>query len=119
MKIKDQFNEVIQAVSSINPYFGEVIENTIDYVPYISRVIQTMKINRLILRFKEHDKKINRIASLAADSILSAEYINQRIFPIIFSDLYEEHEDAKVNLILNGFENVFIEQNTNESVIIN
>ncbi|MBU5672202.1 hypothetical protein [Paenibacillus brevis] len=112
-------NEVIQSGSSINPYFGEIIENGIDYVPYLGRVLQTIKINRLIRRFKEHDKKINRIASLAADSILSADYINQRIFPIIFSDLYEEHEDAKVNLILTGFENVFIEQNGNESVIIN
>jgi hypothetical protein len=33
--------------------------------------------------------------------------------------LFEEHEDAKINLILNGFENIFIEQNSNESVIIN
>ncbi|MFK4474899.1 hypothetical protein ABH897_004667 [Paenibacillus sp. RC73] len=64
-------------------------------------------------------KKIDFISDLAADSVLSSEYISQRIFPIIFSDLFEEHEDAKINLILNGFENIFIEQNSNESVIIN
>lgn len=117
--MKEQVNEIILSGSSINSYFGEIIENGIDYVPYLGKVLQKIKINRLIRRFKEHDKKINRIASLASDSNLSAEYISQRVFPVIFSDLFEEHEDAKVNLILNGFENVFIEQNSNESVIIN
>lgn len=119
MTDKEIFSEVIQEGGMINPYFGQILENGIDFVPYIGKFVQTVKINRLIRRFKEHDKKINFISHLAADSVLSSEYISQRIFPIIFSDLFEEHEDAKINLILNGFENVFIEQNSNESVIIN
>ncbi|HBU84365.1 MAG TPA: hypothetical protein DEF35_22375 [Paenibacillus sp.] len=119
MTDKEIFNEVIQEGGMINPYFGQILENGIDFVPYIGKLVQTVKINRLIRRFKEHDKKINFISHLAADSILSSEYISQRIFPIIFSDLFEEHEDAKINLILNGFENVFIEENSDESVIIN
>ncbi|SLK12924.1 MULTISPECIES: hypothetical protein [unclassified Paenibacillus] len=119
MTDKGIFNELIQEGEMINPYFGQMLENGIDFVPYIGKLIQTVKINRLIRRFKEHDKKINFISHLAADSVLSSEYISQRIFPIIFSDLFEEHEDAKINLILNGFENVFIEENKNESVIIN
>ncbi|WP_339169066.1 hypothetical protein MKX75_07380 [Paenibacillus sp. FSL R5-0341] len=119
MTDKAIFNELIQEGEMINPYFGQILENGIDFVPYIGKLIQTVKINRLIRRFKEHDKKINFISHLAADSVLSSEYISQRIFPIIFSDLFEEHEDAKINLILNGFENVFIEENKNESVIIN
>lgn len=119
MTDKEIFNEVIQEGGMINPYFGQILENGIDFVPYIGKLVQTVKINRLIRRFKEHDKKINFISHLAADSVLSSEYISQRIFPIIFSDLFEEHEDAKINLILNGFENVFIEENRNESVIIN
>ncbi|SEL09947.1 hypothetical protein [Paenibacillus sp. OK003] len=119
MTDKGIFNEVIQEGETINPYFGQILENGIDFVPYIGKLVQTVKINRLVRRFKEHDKKINFISHLAADSVLSSEYISQRIFPIIFSDLFEEHEDAKINLILNGFENVFIEENRNESVIIN
>ncbi|QNR66166.1 hypothetical protein IAQ67_20255 [Paenibacillus peoriae] len=119
MTDKEIFNEVIQEGGMINPYFGQILENGIDFVPYIGKLVQTVKINRLIRRFKERDKKINFISDLAADSVLSSEYISQRIFPIIFSDLFEEHEDAKINLIFNGFENIFIEQNSNESVIIN
>ncbi|MDQ0046748.1 hypothetical protein J2T18_001020 [Paenibacillus polymyxa] len=119
MTDKEIFNEVIQEGGMINSYFGQILENGIDFVPYIGKLVQTVKINRLIRRFKEHDKKINFISDLAADSVLSSEYISQRIFPIIFSDLFEEHEDAKINLILNGFENIFIEQNSNELVIIN
>lgn len=76
------------------------------------------KFNRLEKRLKQHSNQLVRISQLCADAILSFEFINERVSPIVFGDLIEEHEDAKINLILNGFENVFIEENSSESVII-
>ncbi|MEJ8303120.1 hypothetical protein [Saccharibacillus sacchari] len=119
MDSKDLFLKIIDTGTKINNYFGGMLETTIEYAPYIGRMVQTVKINRVVRRMKEHENKIDKIAKLAADSLLTSEYISERIFPIIFCDLFEEHEEAKINLILNGFENVFIEENSNESVIIN
>jgi hypothetical protein len=47
---KEIFNEVIQEGGMINPYFGQILENGIDFVPYIGKLVQTVKINRLLYR---------------------------------------------------------------------
>lgn len=113
------FKDAITIATKINPAFGEIIQYSIEYVPYLGKIYQTIKINRLISRFNEHADKLNNIGQLSANSTMSSDYINERIFPVVFSDLFEEHEDAKINLILTGFENVFIEENKEESLIIN
>lgn len=117
--MSDNFNDVIHSASGISESFGEIVESGLDYVPYLGKLLQTVKINRLIRRFNEHSRKLENIGRLSSDTVLGAEYIRERIFPIVFSDLFEEHEDAKVNLILTGFENVFIEENSYESLVIN
>ncbi|AXF57454.1 hypothetical protein [Salicibibacter kimchii] len=37
----------------------------------------------------------------------------------MLEQLIEEHEEAKINLILNGFEHVFIEEKAEESIVLN
>ena len=60
----------------------------------------------------------NEINVLVTESKLSKDFINKHVFPVVLSDLIEEHEDAKFNLILNGFANVFIDEHTDESIIL-
>ncbi len=96
-----------------------VIDFGIDLSPYIGQLTQTRKINRAERRIKEHAIQLQRINKLFSSNIISAEFIQEKVGPIVLSDLIEEHEDAKLNYILNGFENIFIDQNTNESIILN
>jgi hypothetical protein len=102
-----------------NSAVGNLLEEGIEWVPYAGKIYQGIKLNRLQKRFNEHQAKFNEIGKLLSETSMSATYISERIFPIVLSDLIEEHEDAKINLILTGFENVFIEEKTEESVVIN
>ncbi|RKQ28661.1 hypothetical protein [Oceanobacillus halophilus] len=113
------FGEVVNKANEINPVLGTSMEVAFEFIPYVGKAISSIKTHRLTKRVKEHSKQLERIAKLHSSERLSAGYINERIFPIVLESLIEEHEDAKINLILNGFENVFIEKKTNESMVIN
>ncbi|WP_203363070.1 hypothetical protein [Bacillus sp. REN10] len=112
-----------QLVTVVKDNVGEplslVFDVVLDFVPYLNSFNNMRKINRAERRIKEHKEQFIRIQQLFNSELVSQEFIQERISPIILSDLIEEHEDAKINYILNGFENVFINQNQNESLIIN
>ncbi len=107
----------------VSEYVGEgfitFIDYGIDLVPYLGGLNQTRKINRIGRRIKEFSTQLQRIDKLFASDKISKEFIQEKVSPIVLSDLIEEHEDAKIVYILNGFENIFINENTNESLIIN
>lgn len=96
-----------------------VLNYSIDLLPYLGKLNQTRKIKRVETRIKDHSHQLNRIGKIFSAEIISKEFIQEKVGPIVLSDLIEEHEDAKVVYILNGFENVFINEYTNESLIIN
>ncbi|PEK41954.1 hypothetical protein COL64_14725 [Bacillus toyonensis] len=110
-----------QGVLAIAKEFGldGLVSVGMDYIPFLSTFNNMRKFNRLERRMKEHSSQLKKISQLSHDSTLANEYISERIFPIVLADLIEEHEDAKINLILNGFENVFIEEKSEESIVIN
>lgn len=120
MKLRnDLFSIVIETAENIHPGLPDIIEYGMDCAPYLGSILQTRKINRFARRLNEHNDQLIRISKLYSESLLTDNFVQERISPIVLSDLIEEHEDSKINLILNGYENVFIENNTNESVIIN
>jgi hypothetical protein len=96
-----------------------IVDFGIDLAPYVGNLNQSRKINRAERRIREHAGQLSRIGQLFSSNILSADFIQEKVGPIVLSDLIEEHEDAKINFILNGFENVFIDENSNEGIIIN
>ncbi|PFA26063.1 hypothetical protein [Bacillus thuringiensis] len=96
-----------------------LVDVGMDLMPYVSNFRNMVKFNRLERRMKEHSDQLKVIGQLSKSSTLAANYISERIFPIVLADLIEEHEDAKIKLILNGFENVFIEEKSEESIVIN
>lgn len=106
-------------VKNIVPGLEDTIGVAMEYAPYIGSVMRARKLNRFELRIKDHQQQLKEIAALYGYSRLSREYINERIAPIVFGDVLEEHEDAKINLILNGFQNVFLDEKSDESMIIN
>jgi hypothetical protein len=111
--------EMIHIAGDISSKIGDLVEIGLSYAPYIGNALNYIKFKRFSKRLKEHEAKIRKIGQLASQSLLSEEYISQKIFPIVLADLIEEHEDAKVNYILNGFQNVFIEEKSEESMVIN
>ncbi|MGP4074001.1 hypothetical protein ACTWQB_15860 [Piscibacillus sp. B03] len=102
----------------VNEEVKMLFEQSFEYIPYLGSVLQNVKMNRFQRRLKEESYKINNISKLMAETNLANEYITERIFPIVLSDMIEEHEDAKFNLILNGFLNVFIEEEHEESILL-
>ncbi|PFE56030.1 hypothetical protein CN318_12365 [Bacillus cereus] len=110
---------ILSAAKEIGSGVYSLFNTGLELTPYLGRMVQTVKFNRLSRRMDENSLQLNRIGQMSRESLLAEEYITQRIFPIVLADLIEEHEDAKFNLVLNGFENVFIEENGNESVVIN
>ncbi|MBJ7951854.1 hypothetical protein [Bacillus cereus] len=111
----------VQEIISVAEEFGldSMVDIGMDLMPYVSSFRNMVKFNRLERRMKEHSDQLKRIGQLSKSSTLAADYIAERIFPIVLADLIEEHEDAKIHLILNGFENVFIEEKSEESIVIN
>lgn len=116
--MKKELISILDRINEINPALSDLFEIGLELSP-VGGLITHMKINRLKIRLEEYEQQLNRISQLHSSSVLSADYITQRVFPIVLSDLIEEHEDSKINLILNGFENVFIEENSKESVVLN
>lgn len=116
----DLGNKIIYTMSK---YVGEGLTTVIDYgiglAPYLGSLNQTRKINRVQRRIKDHSEQLKQIEQLFISEKLSKEFIQEKVGPIILSDLIEEHEDSKILYILNGFENIFINKTTNESLIIN
>ena len=115
----NRFEVVLSAAKKVSTELGDLVELGLEYVPFLGKALSFMKIRRLETRINEHQQQLSRISKLNASTSMAADYVQQRIFPIVLESLIEEHEDAKINLILNGFENVFIEEKSNESVVIN
>lgn len=107
----------------VEDYVGEefitIIDFGIDLAPYLGQLNQSRKIQRLKRRIKEFSEQLQRINKLFSSDKISKDFIQEKVSPIVLSDIIEEHEDAKIVYILNGFENIFINKNTNESLIIN
>lgn len=116
MNIRELIKE---AETTIGLNFTMILEAGFELAPYLSKFLQTKKINRLNTRLNNHIDQLKRIDKLFSNAKISSEFIQEKIGPIVLSDLIEEHEEAKMVYLLNGFENVFINENTNESLIIN
>ncbi|OUB10633.1 hypothetical protein BK708_30270 [Bacillus thuringiensis serovar yunnanensis] len=111
----------MQEIMSVAKELGmdSLVDVGMDLMPYVSNFRNMVKFNRLERRMREHNDQLKVIGQLSKSSTLAANYISERIFPIVLADLIEEHEDAKIKLILNGFENVFVEEKSEESIVIN
>ncbi|WP_411954740.1 hypothetical protein ACKXGF_02590 [Alkalibacillus sp. S2W] len=96
----------------------DLFQTSAELTPYIGNTLQAIKMRRLESRVEQHKKKLEVINQYLGISKLSVEFFSERIFPIVLGDLIEEHEDAKINFIFNGVTNVFIEEETEESVIL-
>ncbi|MEY9866628.1 hypothetical protein ABIE66_002007 [Peribacillus sp. B2I2] len=117
--MKKGLEVILDTALKIHPALPQIIEIGLELSPYLGSAWQSYKMYRLENRVQEHSEQLERISVLYSNTSLSEKYIQERIAPIVLSDLIEEHEDAKINYILHGFENVFINEKENESLVIN
>ncbi|MET3689593.1 hypothetical protein ABIC37_005143 [Priestia megaterium] len=110
----------------ISNNIGESLANTFgvasDLIPFgsvITNILSTRKFNRLKRRLDENELLLMDISYLVGRSKLAKEFIDEKIAPLVLTSLIEEHEDAKIVYLLNGFRNVFIDENISESMFYN
>lgn len=99
---------------------SNLIEGATDYIPYIGKVYNAIKWNRLQARLKKIEDRITSLSSslVANENGLLNKFIRTQAFPIALEQLLEEHEEEKVDLIMNGIEFVYKEEIRDESKIL-
>ncbi|MGG4141862.1 hypothetical protein ABEW34_01930 [Paenibacillus algorifonticola] len=84
----------------------DLLEGSADAVPYIGKLYNAYKMHRLQARVKKIESRLLTIASLMIeknDELLN-EFIRKKAFPFTLNELFEEQEEEKVDLIMNGLE---------------
>ncbi|WP_049680947.1 hypothetical protein [Peribacillus loiseleuriae] len=117
-KMVSEINNIKNHLKEISLELMPIFEDALSLAPSISAFINYRKFNRLDRRITKKSEQLKRISMYAPHTKLLDEYISERISPIVLADIIEEHEDAKIVLSLNGFENVFIEENSYEAAVI-
>jgi hypothetical protein len=117
IEIMSQLKET--SIRYVGENFYELFEVSFDYLPYLGSLLQARKINRAQRRIQEFAPQLEMLTFLNGLGKLPDEFVQEKIGPIVFSDFIEEHEDAKITYLLNGFQNVFLEEKIDESLIYN
>ncbi|MCM3527860.1 hypothetical protein M4D56_01960 [Cytobacillus oceanisediminis] len=94
----------------------EMFEVAGEFVPVLG-VLRVRKLNRAVRRIEENRKYIEKLNSITGLTKQSVEFFSEKILPIALEDFYNEHEDAKIQYLINGMYNVILEENHEESVI--
>jgi len=87
----------------------DFFESTVDIIPYVGRVYSSYKFNRLQKRVIKLESRLEGLSILMHENhnkMLNA-FIREKAFPFVLNELLEEHEDEKVDLIMNGLVYVY------------
>lgn len=111
---KKIFSELIgeETINSLEPI--------LDYLPYIGKIISVVKFKRLETRLKKLESRIKIILdsmNQGLDETMN-EFIRNKAFPIFINELLEEHEEEKIDLIMNGIEYTYENNIRSESKIL-
>lgn len=81
----------------------EAFETGFEMVPYLGKAYQMWKMNRFEKRLKESEHKLKELsAQLTSTDDATYEFMKERVIPIAIEQLIEEHQDQKIDYILNG-----------------
>jgi hypothetical protein len=99
--------------------FYSLLKEAIETMPYVNKLFFKRQLNQIERRVKKYAPQLRTLTYLNGTSKFPEEFIQEKIGPIVFADFIEEHEDAKILYILNGFQHVFFEENPDENIIYN
>jgi len=112
----------VSEILGINPESGisSLIEGSIDTLPYMGKVYNAFKMNRFQARLKRVEGRLLKLSStmIENEDELLNEFIQKKAFPFTLNELLEEHEEEKVDLILNGLEYTYKQGIREESKVL-
>ncbi|MFF5993721.1 hypothetical protein AAGS61_03050 [Lysinibacillus sp. KU-BSD001] len=78
-------------------------QESTNFIPVLSSLMNWVDHRNFKIRIEEHEEKIKKIfLSIPEDKF---EFIFTKVTPLVFEKIIKDHEDDKVDLLLNGFEN--------------
>nr|WP_154957898.1 hypothetical protein [Paenibacillus xylanexedens] len=98
----------------------QLIDASVDVVPILGKIHNALKMARLQKRVSQHEKRLSdlSIAMYHSNNRLIHDFIRQTAFPIVLDELLSEHEEEKIDLVLNGLEYTYKEGITDESRLL-
>lgn len=96
------------------------IEGAWELMPYFGKVYNAIKMNRLKDRIIKLERRLGKLASdlVVSENELLNEFIRKQAFPIVLDKLLEEHQEEKIDLIMNGIEYIYKEGITKENKML-
>lgn len=121
----DQLKGVIEDLLGIDPESttGLIIDGTIAYggmiTPFIGPAINYMKFRRIEARLQNHSVELAELRDLlnALDGNFQ-QFIRDKVFPLVIENIYEETQEDKIGVIINGLTGVIKNKITDEDLII-
>lgn len=97
-----------------------LIDSSIDALPYIGKIHSAYKMARLQKRVKQLETRLSAlsITMYENDNKLLNQFIRDKAFPIVLDELLSEHEEEKIDLVINGLEYTYKEEITEVSKIL-
>lgn len=98
----------------------QLIDSSMELVPTLGRLYNAIKMNRLQKRVNHHEKRLSKLSSAMYNSNnnLINEFIRNKAFPIVLDELLSEHEEEKIDFVLNGLEYTYKNQITEEGKLL-
>lgn len=122
-KLSDSLKNLlgIQQGSNVEVFLNksvDVADAVSPFVPAVSSIINYYKFYRMGKRIDELDKKIVRM-ELKINELSDKDYnfLRQKAFPVMLENLFDEQQEEKVQLILNGFESIIENHITDEDKV--
>ncbi|MFJ2043913.1 hypothetical protein ACIOBL_09930 [Paenibacillus taichungensis] len=97
-----------------------LIDSSLDTLPYIGKIHGAYKMARLQKRVNQLETRISTlsITMYENDNKLLNQFIREKAFPIVLDELLSEHEEEKIDLVINGLEYTYKEELTEVSKIL-
>ncbi|MCM3141316.1 hypothetical protein [Brevibacillus sp. MER 51] len=121
----DQLKEVLAELFGFNleSQTGIIVEGVVEYgamlTPYIGSAMNFIKFRRIETRLQKHSEELAELRNLliTLDSNFQ-QFIRDKVFPLVIDNIYEETQEEKIGVILNGLAGVIKNRVADEDLII-
>lgn len=97
-----------------------LVDSSIEAIPIIGKIHNAYKMRRLQKRVSQHEEKLKQLSITMHENgnKLLDEFIRQKAFPIVLDEMLSEHEEEKIDLVINGLEYTYKEEITEVSKLL-
>lgn len=97
-----------------------LVDSSIEAIPIIGKIHNAYKMMRLQKRVSLHEERFKQLSITMQENgnKLLNEFIRQQAFPIVLEEMLSEHEEEKIDLVINGLEYTYKEEITEVSKLL-